>query len=203
MIEDFKSLLVTGGTDRDACELCGVAPSTFYHWLQVGKAVKGLEPMPANAPESEERRDLCLVFLDTVTRARATARLNAIKAIKAAIDGAKGKETTVIEFEETRLKRDGTEYIYRRKSTSNKTIDLVPNPQIALEYLARRDKAEWSPRSETMSIDFNLEVIRAIQAGEVDYSTLMEEFHNEAQVLAWFREAGVKPAPDQEAEPDE
>lgn len=194
IIEDFKRLLSKGRTDKDACELTGVSQSSFYFWLQVGRAVKGLEAMPKSAPVEPARRKLCAEFLDTITRARAEARGVMVDAIMKAAEGFEGKEVTVTTFTETRLNpKTGEPYTYQKVTTSEKYIDYAPNPAIALEYLQRRDKPNWSVRSETIEIDFNVEAVRMIQAGEVDYQILMEEFHNEAQVLEWFRQAGVTP----------
>lgn len=201
LIANVERLLRRGSTDKDVCELTNISQTEFYLWLQVGRAVKGLEAMPTRAPVDPERRELCAVFTDAVTRARAQARQLMTEAIVRAAEGLEGHETTIELFEETRINpKTGEPYQYVKRITKDKTIEYAPNPSIALEYLQRRDKANWSVRTESVEMDFEVEIVKAIQAGEVTFSALMDEFKNETQVRGWFKAAGVKPIEDDFAE---
>lgn len=198
----LEKLLEGGATDRDMCERLGLSQSSFYTYCQTGRAMKGLEAMPKTAPSNPVSRALCLELLETVTRARATARLKAINAIMNAIEGAKAGERTTVTYSETILDRQGYPVIdpetkqpmmYTKQTITEKVIQHPPDWRAGIEYLARRDKTEWSERFQIQNVDFETEVINGIKAGELDYIYLLEEFKNPELVNNWFKLAGVKP----------
>lgn len=194
LINLFVEGIEGGLTDKDVYELLGVSAGAFYMWLSVGKAEAGLQEYPANVGMyGAEYRNRCKIFFEKVTRARAVARSMAVKAIRKAIEGMEYKEITETVFTETRLNAAGKPYEYRRVTKSETIRELAPDAKIALEYLARRDRQHWSNRTETVNIDFEVQIKQAIKAGEADYESLVEEFKDETLVRGWFIDAGVEP----------
>lgn len=192
-IKLFGMLLERGGTDADACEQMGLSKARFYTYLQTGRAMKGLEAMPKVAPEPGEKRELCLEFLEVVTRARATARLRAAETITRAIEGAESGKRTVTTLREIRLDSENKPYVYERETIVEEIYKTAPDWRAAIEFLARRDKPNWSERIEIQAVPFEEKVIHMIRAGEVDYDTLMGQFNDPVLVSSWFELAGVDP----------
>lgn len=66
-----------GDSDGNACAVAGIAPNTFYQWMQKGRDGKG---------------SLYVDFAQKVTRARAECRRNLIAVITAAAAGGQGRD---------------------------------------------------------------------------------------------------------------
>lgn len=137
---DIVALLELGATNADVCASVGISEDTFYRWLREGNEAQ-------NGKKSE--------FSEAITRAQATARLDAIETLKKALQPTQQKQVTVDEFSETRLNSKGEPYTYTRKKTRQQVSEVPGDWRAAVEYLKRRDKANWTERTEYTGEDGN------------------------------------------------
>lgn len=182
--------LKTGATINDVCSSVGIGKATYYQWLEIGEAALAGEPHP-RMPEGEAEQKLFADFADAVTRAQSDAKHAAIKTLRAAMNPYTETHKFTKSFKETRLKRDGTAYEYKREEASKTTIRRQGDWRAALEYLKRRHYDEWGDRSK-LDLDPDAAIIAAIRAGEVTYEALSEEFGRE-EATRLYRAAGETP----------
>ena len=166
-------LIETGVTVADACSEVGIAESTYYNWIKRGEA--GEEPF--------------LQFLEALTRARSSARVAAIKALRNAMHPYTETRKTVEVFTETRLNKQGEPYEYVKKTESETTVRYAGDWRAALEYLKRRDPENWQPPTK-IDVSWQDRAIADIRAGVVTYAALVEAF-DEATANELFTRAGV------------
>lgn len=194
LIEVMESLVRTGATNTDVIERVGLATSTFYLWLATGRAGRGLEQFPKNAPIDPNTRALCVEFSERFTRARAAYRVSLINAIADAISTRKAEEVHETTITETRINpKTGKPYKYSKTTRTEIVRGVAPDGRLALDVLSRRDKANWSSRAEFVNVDLDVEAVRMIKAGETDYESLLNQFKDEALVKGWFEQAGIDP----------
>ena len=174
---EIVKLIETGAPIADACSTAGIAESTFYDWMNRGEA---------GEPEFSE-------FSKAVTRARTAARLVAVKALRHAMSPYKETTKTVETFTETRVGRDGKPYDYIRKTERETTTLYAGDWRAALEYLRRRDPANWQPPTK-IEVNWQDEAIADIRAGAVTYEALAEAF-DEDLATQLFTRAGVPVPP--------
>lgn len=194
LVEAMELLVRGGATNVDVIEKLGISHAGFYLWLATGRAVKGLESFPKNAATEPETRALCVDFLDRYTRARAAYRLTLINAINEAVAVRNAEEVHETTITETRINpKTGKVYKYSKTTRTEIVKGVAPDGRLALDVLSRRDKSHWSSRSEHVNIDIDVEAVRMIKAGEIDYDSLIHQFKDESLVKSWFEQAGVDP----------
>lgn len=139
-------------TIQDACAVAGIDDSTFYKWQQRGRdawqQVSGMDDTAAALAAVPEADRPFVEFFDAVTRAEAKARTLAAGVLHDAMRPSTIKETTTEVLEETRILKDGTPFDYRRSETRTVERDVPPDWRAAVEYLKRRDKRNWSEKTE-------------------------------------------------------
>lgn len=145
--EQIIDLLSKGATDKDVCATIGIGETTFYRWLQEGKDGK-----------SASKRE----FWESVTRARAEARLVAIESVRLGMLPNKiiveATETT----RETRLNKSGQPYTYERTETKKEITHQPGDWRAGIEYLKRRDPDHWSEKLVITLSPEDLEAVRAL-----------------------------------------
>lgn len=120
-VERILQLLRDGNTDTDTCALSGVAQPTFYMWLKQK-----------------------VEFSEAVARARSEARELAVKAWKSAFEPQDVATIAENSITETRLKRDGTPYDYKKTTRSKQIVKQPADWRAAESYLKRRDPDNWA-----------------------------------------------------------
>lgn len=160
--------LALGATIRDACYAAGISVKTFFNW----------------------RNDPKLPFLQLITRAQAAARLTAVEAIHGALETQDIITETAEIVTETRLKRDGSEYEYKRTYTRKQVTHNPPDWRAAVEYLKRRDNRHWSDKVTVKHQDWRSMAIEDIRAGRITYPLLAKAF-DDSLAAELFREAGI------------
>ena len=142
--KDLIAALKTGATDRDVCAHVGIHPDTFYDWLRRGET--------GEAEYSE--------FSDAVTRARVTAKANAIETLATAMHPHKGVSRAVKTYTETRLRKvvdpESGEvveepYEYKETTVTETTTWFQGDWRASVEYLKRRHKSEWGDNVDLTS----------------------------------------------------
>lgn len=126
--KQIVKLLEMGVTIADTCAAVGIVDSTYYDWVKRG----------AEGDEAFSE------FSDAVSRAHNAAKLKAIETLRTAM--APYSQTSTKTFTETRTRKDGTTYEYKRQE---KTVTRYQGDwRAALEYLKRRFPDEWTERIE-------------------------------------------------------
>lgn len=180
-----------GTTVENACDYVGIAPSTYYNWMAVGRAcASGIDH--ALKPEFIEDQTSFLEFLEAVTRALAAAQFSAVAALRNGMVAATTEEETVETFSEVRLRQSASgeqiPYTYTRTKRTSKTIHHPADWRAAESYLKRRHPREWSDRV-TLDDDRSL-AIRDIRAGTLAFEALLEVGGYEF-AAGLYQEAGV------------
>lgn len=127
--KDILDRLRAGATVQATCDSVGIHKSTFYDWLKRGEEAK-----------SGKFSD----FSDEATRAQADGMITAAIQFKKGMMPSESESVTTKTVSETRLKKDGTPYEYKKTETT-RTITQHPGDwRAAMEYLARRDPDNWA-----------------------------------------------------------
>lgn len=145
-------LLEVGCTIEDACDQVGVSFQTYYNWRNRGElATSGIY----------------LEFFEATTRAASRARVAAVTAIRSALTTQQQVTDTTETVTETKLRKihkDGAvieePYTYTKTVTRNSVTKLPPDFRAGVEYLKRRDKANWSERTENVNINVDPDTLR-------------------------------------------
>lgn len=175
MLKAVCKLLAQGVTDRETCAQIGISPQTFYTWLQKG---------------SVEQAGVYREFLDAVTRARSEATVKAIDAFRSGLAPTTVKEEVIETVSETRLDKDGNPYQYTKTVTRQKRVVQPPDWRAGMEWLQRRDKANWSARVEQVEPDEDAQLIADIRTGVILFGELVAAF-DEDEAVRLFKLAGV------------
>lgn len=151
----ITDLLARGVTVADACEAVGINEATYYGW-----AARGRTETEARQQEDErgsklalktqarrEKEQPFLEFFQAVTRAQADARIRAVETIRSALEPYEEESTSVEQFSETRLGKDGKPYTYERKRVRKTKTTRPGDWRAALEYLRRRDPENWTEQT--------------------------------------------------------
>lgn len=151
---DMQSKIVTrlaaGSTVQATCDSVGIAESTYYRWVAVGDAyASGLdhEDMPRLIVDREAWSE----FSEAVTRAQADGLIQAAIRFREGMNPSESESVTTETVTETKLrkvKKDGgivEEPFEATKTTTRRTVTHTPGDwRAAMEYLARRDPANWA-----------------------------------------------------------
>lgn len=130
-IQDQMIKLLQGGvTEKDMCHTLGIGVSTFYTWLKLGEQ------------GNEDYRP----FYELIMKARAAARVTATVALRRGFTETETTSESNEVFEETRVDKNGTPYNYRKTTRRLTKTQNPPDWRAALEYLKRRDPAEWGDK---------------------------------------------------------
>ncbi len=175
-----------GITDKEAYTKAGISESTFYRWLSIGQAVAEGKPhdeMPKTPSAKQARQE----FWEEVTRARVEIKARLItESIVVAAFGSKSVMVTEEDYTETRLKKNGDTYDYKRKSQRVTTTENPPDWRAAMEYMARRYPAEWGNKTQ---IEINLspdlkrmlpDVLKALEILNMPASEVFQAIINRA-----------------------
>lgn len=128
--KSFSTAIADGCVIRDVCRALGVSKSTYYNWLARGRA-------------GEARY---VDFLDAITRAKAKANMQAVKALRSAL---KPQKTVVVleeTYSETRIGKNGEPYEYKRTTMRKQVQTAPPDWRAATDFLKRRDPKNWSEK---------------------------------------------------------
>lgn len=186
--EQIIELLAIGVPDDAMCQQVGISKSSFYNWLKWGRGYEAggkngetitVDEQVIELPKSGKGK--FLAFLDAVTRARGTAKVHAIDAIHEAIGGQE-QVTTIDEFvSETRLKKDGTEYEYKKRVQKTVTTQQPADWRAAIEYLERRDPDHWSKQQRVNlsgSLQLSDDVVAMLKRMNVDMADVVRKFED-------------------------
>jgi transposase-like protein len=167
-------LLSKGATDKDACAAAGIDDSTLYRWLQEGKEGK--------TPEKSE-------FYESVTRARADARLVAIESVRLGMLPNLTKSETTETIRETRLNRKGQPYSYEKVVSRRTLTDQPGDWRAGIEYLKRRDPEHWTDR---VVISFSPEAVAIMQQLGIEPSEAVSQFEELLKELAAMKAQSIE-----------
>lgn len=182
--------LQAGATIKATCESVGLGTSTYYEWLDIGRAHLSGEThyrMPRNLVERQDLAD----FAEATTRAIADAFIHASIAFKQGMSPSKTVATTSETTEETRVNpKTGELYTYRKTINRTTTTQAPGDWRAAMEYLARRDPEEWA-RTNPQKVEYSGEVhityedkaIALIRAGKLDYPKALEVFDGRVDLV--------------------
>jgi transposase-like protein len=135
--------LQSGATIKATCDSVGIAESTYFGWVDIGRAHINGEPHP-HMPKTLEKRQAFSDFLEAVTRAQAEGLIHATIAFRQGMNPSETVSSTTETLEETRLDKEGKPYTYL-KTVTRHTITRIPGDwRAAMEYLARRDPDNWA-----------------------------------------------------------
>jgi hypothetical protein len=145
-------LLEVGCTVEDAAAQVGITKQTYYNWCKWGE---------------ERKSGSYFDFLDASTRAMSRARVVAVTAIRSALapqHQVTDATETVTETRLRKVRKDGAvieePYTYTKTVTRNSVTKLPPDWRAGIDYLKRRDKLNWSERTETVSFNVDAETMR-------------------------------------------
>lgn len=184
-------LLAKGMTDKDTCKLVGIHVSTFYRWLEWGRALAD-DKEAVNLPDTltsdgEPFKTVLQEFCEAVTHARAKAVELAVDAIQSAIEGQAYTTEKVETFSETRLDKSGKPYTYTKEIKTITYHEVAPDYRAAIEFLKRRYTDEWGNTVKEPSIgqQNNLFVVTGeqLQQAKKDAKPILEDFANERLLL--------------------
>lgn len=160
--------LRAGSTVKATCDSVGVGVSTYFEWLEIGRAhLSGTSH--ARMPRKVAERDDYAEFAEATTRATANGLVHAAAAFRRGMNASQGVSTITETIEETRLDKEGKPYAYR-KMVVRETVEHVPGDwRAAMEYLARRDPENWArtnPQKHEHSGEVGLSWKDVIKAAE-------------------------------------
>lgn len=171
--------LRAGSTVERACEFANIHKSTFYLWLNIGKAYKEGRNHP-NMPHYIADREALSDFSDAITRARAQVSIAAARVVRQSFDVR--TTTTTKQITETRLRQiqreDGTieqiPYTYNR--TEIITQEHLPQARDAIEFLKRRDSHDWSEKARISIEDWRYKLLEDVQNNDVNLLDIIRHF---------------------------
>lgn len=146
------ALIGKGNTDQYTCDAVNISTSAFYEWLAIGNAIIDDKPH-SRKPETGEDQKRFVDFVDAITRARAKANMRAVDAFRSGLLPSTVKEITTEEYSETRVTAEGKSYEYKTKHTRTTVRTSPPEWRAGVQWLARRDKENWSERIEATGKD--------------------------------------------------
>lgn len=145
--KSIEKLIANGGTDVDVCRAVGIDNSTLYLWLAIGNAIINDE-VHARKPETEDEQLPYVEFVEAVSRARAKAQLLAIAAFRSGLLPSKIVQTFTETITETRLKKDGTEFEYKKTIERTSITKNPPDWRAGEAWAKRRDPDNWSGKDQ-------------------------------------------------------
>lgn len=184
LIDTICSLIEECATDKTACEDAGVSYRTFYYWIERGekedkRIIEILDKQAADDPQDYD--DLInpnelpyLQFLRSITRARARALKNASKAVHKSIQGYELKETYRRVEQRPVLDKNGVQKLdaYGNPlftqviNSYQKVVDVAPDWRAGMEFLERRDRANWSKQLSLVGNPdepLTIEIVRVVK----------------------------------------
>jgi hypothetical protein len=180
------------------CNLAGISEQTYYNWRNRGLAESG---RVASNPRFSVRQDeqIYVEFFEATTHAQAEARQAAVGSIRQAynLSGIKTRNVTTKTTTETRLRKkrnpDGSveeiPYAQTRTETTETITHYPADWRAAVEFLKRRDSANWSDKVTITLEDMRNQAVADIRAGKLSYEALAAEDKSLADEL--FTSAGV------------
>jgi hypothetical protein len=197
LLKDTCDLLEKGITIPDMAARLGYGASTFHNWRARGMTEidRRIEQGDADKLSGKEQRrrdkeQLYVDFLEATMRAEADARIAAVEVLRAGMQPSKIESATIETFSETRLNKKGEPYVYTRTTKKTSMTQQPGDWRAALEYLKRRDVAQWSERHQIKVDDWRSEAIEYIRRGELSFEALAEEFDRDL-ATELFKAAGV------------
>jgi transposase-like protein len=173
-----------GATVEDACALAGITETTFYNWMQAGRN-----------SDSGVRFE----FFEAVTRARKEASVAAIITLRRSFSNeAKTVTRKREQFTEIRLRTvknpetgvvEQVPYEYSKTTVTDIETAAPPDWRAAIEYLKRRDSANWSEKHRIEIEHVEDAIIDAIHNDEVTYDAMVKAYGNQELVDDLFRRA--------------
>jgi hypothetical protein len=135
--------LGAGATIKATCDSVGIGTSTFYQWIDIGKAYRnGIDH--DRMPRLIKDREIYADFADETTRAQADGMITAAIQFKKGMLPQDSKTTTTKTTTETRVDKNGELYDYTKTETTYTTTHHPGDWRAAMEYLARRDPENWA-----------------------------------------------------------
>lgn len=204
----LQALIASGVPLADACADVEIDLRTFYRWRKRGFDL--LAEQKADPTREFDAQEARLVqFCHAVTRAQVQSRVVAVSVIRSAMVGRTETSTTTRTRKRTKVATtrrtwwqtmengervqmsEVSEQPYVDEDTTIITTsrDILPDPNVAFEFLARRDHGNWSKRS-VVEIEWREKALGQIQRGELPFEVLSDMFDDE-YAAEMFRDAGV------------
>jgi len=197
--EAIVTRLKTGATIKATCDSVGLGETTYHQWVAVGNAYLEGEKH-AKMPRLVVEREALAEFAEQTTRARSDGMIHAAARFREGMNPSESVTEHTETTTETRLRtvkrEDGaTEQVpYEHiKETTKRIVSHQPGDwRAAMEYLARRDPAEWARQKLEIKVEtWQDEYIKHIKAGEIEYMELERAFDSDL-ATELFRLAGVE-----------
>ena len=182
--ERIVQALMTGATIVKTCAYVGIGERSYYRWLDKGKvAVSGRYWQ----------------FWQEVTHAQAHAHTRATGALASAMLPSKQRSSTTETTTETKLRtithKDGTvEQVPYEATISRKTesvTDKPPDWRAAVEFLKRRDSANWSATQTVNVHDWRMQLLQDIQSGILSLDAVIESFGGQDDFVSAINEPSL------------
>lgn len=150
-----------------AAAAVGIHYDSFRRWINEGEqeAARMIEADSADVlPEKAVYYD----FFIAVTHAQAEALKLATEAVRVTMVGkAETIEETIDEFKETRVNKFGQVYEWKQTRTITRRTQHAADGNLAIKFLERRDKENWSTKQGDVNVTINI---------EQQYDSAAEEF---------------------------
>jgi len=170
--------LAAGASILDTCRDVGISEAVFYKWTKRGREEKQrLEKKGTRAREAEK---VYVEFVEATTRARGRAKMTAMTVVARGMFDTESTSETVETFSETRYRRgkDGEEipYIYTRTTNKRTVTTHPPDWRLAIEYLKRRYRDEWSDKTMLDIENPQEKMVDLVRSGEITIEDLIANF---------------------------
>ena len=127
-------ILTAGNHIATAADITGVAQSTLFGWLQLGREARAARD---RGERLDPRAREYLEFLEAVTRARARATADAIGVVQKVMVGG------YLISEEPALSGDGLPIYDQTGALAYKRVFAQPDGRLAMEYASRHTPDLW------------------------------------------------------------
>jgi len=152
VVATIEQAVRAGAPISDACQRAGIHRGTWHAWMNRGRAERArLDTNPDNTPEHDERH--YLNFYDTMTRAEAEAKIEAIAVLRRALRGWDEQETITVtkDVPTVVIRPDGTQ---ETVMVAQRTVTVREGRkfawQAAIVWLERKYPGEWARLVKTI-----------------------------------------------------
>ncbi len=161
------SLIAQCAPHTQACAAVGIHYDSMRRWMHEGEE-EAKRMIEADTEEPLPDKAVYYEFFLAITHAQAEAYRLATEAVRVTMIGkAVSIEQTVDELREKRLNAYGKEYEWVQTRTITKRIHAAPDGNLAIKFLERRDRENWTSKQGDVNVTINI---------EQQYDSAAEEF---------------------------